>query len=152
MPLLPDFTDYQLQRAAFAARQEALLPATKATLFAALAGAGIKLVTLAYDGAGDSGQLEEMTVIDDDDRETELPDLMVDIEEATIEEPQPQRVRHSVRHVIEELAWRFLEQTHDGWENGNGAEGEFTFTVADQTISLGHNERFTDYSHYNYQF
>ena len=33
-------------------------------------------------------------------------------------------VKRTVRDVLETLAYDFLEQTHDGWENGDGAHGE----------------------------
>ena len=31
--------------------------------------------------------------------------------------------------------------THDGWENSDGAYGDFTFDVAERTITLDYNER-----------
>ena len=34
-----------------------------------------------------------------------------------------------------------LAQTHGGWENNEGAYGEFTFDVAQRTITLDYNER-----------
>ena len=37
-----------------------------------------------------------------------------------------------------------LEQTHGGWENNDGAYGEFTFDVAERTIKLDFNERISD--------
>jgi ParB family transcriptional regulator, chromosome partitioning protein len=41
-----------------------------------------------------------------------------------------------------------LEETHGGWENNDGAYGEFTFDVANRTITLAYNERHmeSDYS------
>ena len=46
------------------------------------------------------------------------------------------------------LAYDFLGQTHGGWENSDGAYGDFTFDVAERTITLDYNERHmeSDYS------
>ena len=54
----------------------------------------------------------------------------------------------SVRDAIERLAYDFLEVTHDGWENSDGAHGDFIFDVAERAITLDYNERHmeSDYS------
>jgi hypothetical protein len=44
---------------------------------------------------------------------------------------------------IERLAYHLLERTHCGWENNDGAYGDFTFDVAERTITLDYNERYT---------
>jgi hypothetical protein len=53
---------------------------------------------------------------------------------------------------IEALACDFLEETHDGWENGEGAHGEFFFALAERTITLDYNERYIEYSHHEHEF
>lgn len=50
----------------------------------------------------------------------------------------------SVSHAIDTLCYDFLEQRYGGWENNNGAHGEFTLNVADRTVELEFNGRFTD--------
>ena len=44
-------------------------------------------------------------------------------------------------------ATTILEQEQGGWENNDGAFGEFTFDVAERTIELEFNGRFTDIRH-----
>ncbi|MEQ1518940.1 MAG: DUF6878 family protein, partial [Usitatibacteraceae bacterium] len=39
-----------------------------------------------------------------------------------------------------------------GWENNDGAYGEFTFTVSDQSIALDYNERFTSSEHFAHEW
>lgn len=46
-----------------------------------------------------------------------------------------------MREVVETLVYALLEQTHCGWENNEGAYGEFTFDVGDRSITLDYNER-----------
>lgn len=50
----------------------------------------------------------------------------------------------SLSHGIEILCYDFLEQEHGGWENNDGAYGEFTLNVADRTVELEFNGRYTD--------
>lgn len=45
--------------------------------------------------------------------------------------------------MIERLVYDLLTDTHCGWENNDGAYGDFTFDVAERTITLDHNERYT---------
>jgi hypothetical protein len=54
----------------------------------------------------------------------------------------------SVSDVVEALAYDLLEEEHGGWENNDGAYGEFRFDVTDRTISLAYHERImtSDYS------
>jgi hypothetical protein len=50
------------------------------------------------------------------------------------------------------MAYDFLEQTHSGWEDGDGAFGQFTFTVADHSITLEFNERYVDSNYHQHEF
>jgi hypothetical protein len=68
------------------------------------------------------------------------------------ESPEIQRQTLTVRETIETVVYDFLRQTHDGWENSDGAYGEFTFDVAERTIKLDYNERYTSSEHYSHEF
>ncbi len=57
-----------------------------------------------------------------------------------------------VRDAIEKLAYDFLEEVHDGWENEDGAYGEFVFDVAERTIRLEYNERVMTTSYSEHEF
>jgi hypothetical protein len=72
----------------------------------------------------------------------------VEIAAAVWGHTEPERAVMSVRDAIERLAYDFLEETHDGWENSHGAYGDFIFDVAERTITLDYNERHmeSDYS------
>jgi hypothetical protein len=54
----------------------------------------------------------------------------------------------SIHHAIEAVVYSLLGQTHGGWENSDGPYGDFTFDVADRTITPDYNERHmeSDYS------
>lgn len=131
------------RRAAFA-EQLVLL---KASLFELLAARGIVLVTVTFDGCGDSGQIDDVVAFDEHGEvavpEDKLASAKVDSQAVTgTDDGEP------VKDVIETLAYDLLQSEHGGWENNEGAYGEFRFDVADRTITLGCNIRISsaDYS------
>lgn len=46
--------------------------------------------------------------------------------------------------AIEEISYALLEAKYDGWEINDGAFGEFRFDVAERTITLDFNQRYTE--------
>lgn len=54
--------------------------------------------------------------------------------------------------ALEQLAYDLLDQVHGGWENDDGAYGEFSFDVAARTITLDFNERFVSADHSQHLF
>lgn len=147
--LSPDYSAYFAREAERDRLDAELLPANKAALFGALAAAGIVTVVVTFDGYGDSGQIESVDARDSHG-DVALPENLVEIATAPWDGSGALRQLVPVAEAIETLAYRFLEQTHCGWENNDGAYGEFTFDVAAQTITLDHNSRYTaveSYSH-----
>jgi len=127
-------------------------PANKDALFDALARAGITRVDVEFDGYGDSGQIESITVRASD-AEATLPDDRIDfLNPVRGLADQVERSTHTVTEAIETLVYAFLQETHGGWENNDGAYGEFTFDVEKRTITLDYNERYTDSDHSFHEF
>ena len=111
----------------------------KAILFAALAEAGIHRVTIEYDGYADSGQMASITAWDDHVRKMPLPtEPRIHLVPET---PNFSAGEYSLEKAVECLAWDFLDECHDGWENDDGAYGVFLFEVRAGVIALEHNER-----------
>jgi NADH dehydrogenase FAD-containing subunit len=52
----------------------------------------------------------------------------------------------------EHLAYDFLSDTHCGWENNDGAYGEFCFDASARCIHLEFNERFTSSEVFTHNF
>ncbi len=124
----------------------------KAALFAALAASGVRLVTVRFDGQGDSGQIEAIDAFDAHNATIALPtaaiahrspaaDLM-----GLVEEPTP------VAEVIETMAYALLESTSCGWQNDDGAYGEFRFDVANGAVTLDYRERYMTEDRSQYVF
>ena len=142
-----DPSDWETKRAAQDELHAELQPLNKTALFDALAAAGVTHVVVSFDGYGDSGQIENVEA-KADDTVIAIPDATIEIAEAVWDRPEPNRTSVSIAAEIERLVYDLLTDTHCGWENNDGAYGDFTFDVAERTITLDYNERYTasDYS------
>jgi hypothetical protein len=118
----------------------------KGIVFDALAAAKITEVHLNFDGSCDSGQLEGLTALRGEEQ-VDLPDTTVPIR------CDGEPLRHTTLEVaIETLCYDYLEQTQGGWENDEGAYGEFYFNVASRAIKLEFNFRYTGVDTHNLRF
>lgn len=142
-----DPSDWEAKRAAQDRLHAELQPLNKTALFDALAAAGVTHVVVSFDGYGDSGQIENVEV-KAGDTVVAMPAATIEVSEAVWDEPAPNRTTISVADEIDRLVYDLLNDTHCGWENNDGAYGDFTFDVGDRTITLDYNERYTtsDYS------
>ena len=109
------------------------------------------IVTITYDGCSDSGQIEDIQANTQDELVT-LPSDQIECEHIHWGETEPTRSSRSLRDALEDLAFHYLGTTHNGWENGDGAYGEFTFDTATRSITLAYNERFTDSIYSEHEF
>jgi len=90
--------------------------------------AGVVRVQILYDGCGDSGQIESIAFLDDEGKRLDLA-TKVSFTEAE----------------LMELFYDLTQARHPGWENNDGACGEFEWDLAADTLEHTHNDRFTDY-------
>ncbi len=135
------FTDYIAREAERDRRRAELLPANKTAIFDALAAAGIATVIVVFDGGGDSGQIESVDTLNETGV-VPLPDVTVEIASPSYAEVNVDRQTSLLAEAIEIIAYDLLGATHGGWENNDGAYGEFTFDVATRVISLDFNGRY----------
>ena len=145
------FTDYIAREADRDRLRAELLPANKAAIFDALAPAGITTVVVVFDGGGDSGQIELVDALS----ETELmslPGVTVEIASSSYTDGTVNRRTASLQEAIETIAYDLLSATFGGWENNDGAYGEFTFDVATRVISLDFNGRYVAVASSSHEF
>ncbi len=141
-PTLPaPVSDWEIKRAEHERRDAELRAVNKTAVFDALAAAGITIVVIAFDGYGDSGQIENVEA-KAGEALVALPSGKVEIASAVWDQAELDRTAMTVYDAIERLVFDFLVMTHDGWENSDGAYGDFTFDVAERTITLDYNERY----------
>ncbi len=138
----PSFAEIFAQQSERLAKRAALRPANKERLFDGLSAAGITHVTVVFDGSGDSGQVESITAWAGETA-VDLPAAEIAYAALTSDEPEIEIRQLPLAEVVEQLAYDFLSDTHGGWENNEGAYGEFCFDAAARSIHLEFNERFT---------
>ncbi len=128
-PMLPQIeldaavSKFFAEQATYQQQMEALRPANKQALFDALAAAGIDLVTVTFDGSGDSGQIEDVTA-QRGGAVADLPSGEVTISTMRWGSGIVSTSTMPVTAAIEQMAYDFLSETHGGWENNDGAFGE----------------------------
>jgi hypothetical protein len=132
-----------------AAHADDIRARNKAIVFAALAEAGICRVTVEYDGSGDSGQIENVEAWNTANERMTFP-AEARIQLAS-ENPDHLLPGHNLEAAVETLAWDYLE-IHYGWENNDGAFGTFVFDVPNRTVTLEHNERYTEVNTTSHEF
>jgi hypothetical protein len=147
----PDWEASQAQERERARLAAEALPLNKTALFDALTAAGITSVTVRFDGYGDSGQIEEVSVEANGAAAT-LPAATITIAQPSSDSSRLDRTSLPVAEAIETLAYGFLTDTHEGWPNNEGAFGDFVFDVAKRTITLDYNERFMESENFQHSF
>jgi hypothetical protein len=153
-PLLPatiDFAAMLARQAQQDARTASLRPANKDRLFDGLTAADITHVTVSFDGYGDSGQIESIDAYSGE-QVVDLPATEIPYAALTWDAPEVELRSLSLEAVIEQLTYDFLSDAHGGWENNDGAYGEFCFDARARTIHLEFNERFISSELYNHDF
>jgi hypothetical protein len=144
-------SDWDAKQAAYDRLHAQLQISNKAALFDALAAAGVTIVVVSFDGYGDNAQIENIEVKAGEDIGA-LPAGEIEIARAAWGNSEPQHATVSIHDAVEQLAYDLLAATHSGWENNEGAYGEFTFDVAARTITLDYNERRIESANHQHVF
>ena len=123
----------------------------KNVVFDALVALGMTSVTVEFDGYSDSGQIEEI-IARGGGGDTELPSTSLTTFSPAEASCDVDAVETTLRDAIEALCYDFLNHEHSGWENGDGAYGEFRFDAGARSIHLDFNARFMDATNYSHDF
>ncbi len=115
----------------------------KQTIFDSLRESHIEKVIVVFDGEGDSGQIESIIAYKSD-TETPLPTPTVTLKAVDWNGDSQPDAAFPLPEAVERLCYDFLEQEHGGWENNDGAFGEFILNVIERTVSLDFNGRYSD--------
>lgn len=148
---MTDFADFsKLYQAHAKALAEANV-LNKAVVFDALVAAGVTRLTIEFDGEGDSGQLNGVAAYSGETRMT-LPPTPITLHRSQFNTHGLITHSEALTEAIETLCYDYLEQEYAGWENNDGAYGEFTFDVAAREIELDIDVRVSDSTHYKHTF
>ena len=85
-------------------------------------------------------------------RQADLPEGDVELMVPPHDMGEPVAKALPVDEAIEQIAYDLLGQKHCGWENNDGAYGEFSFHVAEGRIELDYNERISASEHYGHEW
>lgn len=102
----------------------------------------VKSFTVTFDGSGDSGQIEDIT-LKDSLLESNVIGATVSAGTVWTSEGSVKQINTepTMREVIEELCYAVLEGVCGGWEINEGSYGEFVFDVIKRKVRLDFNER-----------
>jgi hypothetical protein len=90
--------------------------------------AAVATVHIFYNGCGDSGQIETIEYTGADGKSIDIAG----------------RVGITESDLLD-LFYDLIEVRHAGWENNDGAFGEFDWDLATGSLKHSHSDRFTDY-------
>lgn len=119
----------------------ASIPMAKVQILGALEAAGVTVLSVNYDGYGDSGQMNDFNATLTDGSTVALADLPSSaspIADNTSDNEADEPV--TLADAIERFCCDLVEAHHDDYENNEGGNGEFTFDVAAGTVTLVHND------------
>jgi len=126
----------------------------KEILFDILAREGIKSVVVTFSGSGDDGS------VDSSDLPDKIKKIVVEgsrVSQGTVwhaagEVTHRWKENCTVEEIIQSLCYEAIEAKHDGWENGDGAYGDFNFDVEKRKVHLDFNQQYTESELYEYDF
>ena len=137
-----------------AQRRAALAPAVaefnKKALFDALRPLSITGVEVTFDGYGDSGQLDEPSFANATGA-VDPPCGEIEVQSVLYDGSGIETARVSITEAIEQICYDLLGEHHAGWENNDGAYGDFVFDVTANTITYTHNSRYTEVETSSYE-
>jgi hypothetical protein len=116
------------------------------SLLIKLADIGITGIMVRYDGAGDSGQIEEIQYC------TEPVDDIEEIEDKIdYHSPKLNELNSDLEKAIEDLVYKFLLEDIEDWYNNEGGYGEVSIMVPSGNYWINNNIRIVDYECYTHE-
>ena len=135
---------YEQQRRRRAELQPAVNAHNKKVLLAALETAGVRRVEVTFDGYGDSGQIDDIAVTDPAGFGLDALACDVELQQIAHDGSGVATQVMALPNAIEHICYDLLGAHHPGWENNDGAYGDFVFDVAADQIIYTHNNRYTE--------
>lgn len=132
----------------------------KEIIFDLLSSKGVATVTVTFDGGGDSGQIEEVIFLSEENEEMSDDICEIVVKGAKISSgsvwsdgdfKHTYKNDPTVKELIESFCYSALEALYGGWEINDGSFGEFVFRVKDRAVCFDFNERYTDSRLYEHE-
>ena len=123
----------------------------KESVFDALVAAGITSVAINFNGESDQGQIEHVQAYAGNE-DAQLPTTALAFNTVSWNTHKLDASSVPLSEAIEALCYDYLGQERGGWENDDGAYGDFTFHVVERRIELDFHARFTDSTYFGHIF
>ena len=125
----------------------------KEILFDLLAEKGIQEVHVTFEGSGDDGNLEDSD-LPKDVKSIFVEGCKIDEGDTWVGGKVKKNFKQGaeLEEIVQSLCYEALEVLHGGWENEDGAYGDFVFDVKRRTIHLDFNERYVESKLYEHDF
>lgn len=146
MTATPEYDRFLEEAARHHAGREAAFARNKTALFAAMAEAGLTLVEVEFDGAGDSGAIEGVRAFAAGDAEAVVPAIPVTLSPAAYDPDEAERSLN-LAEAVQEVAWDALALRCGGWENNEGGWGTVRFDAPAEAVTLDLHERVIESVH-----
>ena len=121
----------------------------KTAVFDALASTVIDRIAVTFNGEGDSGQIEKTVAYKNQDP-VQIPDACLMFQSVHWGTESPTSASTPLLEAIESLCYDFLADEYGGWENNDGAFGDFTFHVPERKIELSFNARYSEFVNHSH--
>lgn len=117
-------TDFAAMTEEWRVEREAANTSARAELLPQLRALGVTEVVAEYEGYGDSGNVENLTV-----------------------QPEGIALPEDLARSVEDFAWSIAYHQHPGFENNEGGYGTLTWDIAADSITLDHADRYVECNH-----
>lgn len=129
---------------------DTILSHNRTVLLDALRAAGAASAVVTYSGYGDSGNTNEIQILDAEGQEIRgNQTVSIQREDGRYVDGQWQSTCFaadmSLRDALDAFADRVVGHYHAGYENGDGGEGEITFDCASGTVRMAHRDFYTEH-------
>ncbi|WP_274630855.1 DUF6878 family protein [Arvimicrobium flavum] len=140
---MTDSHDWLAEHAALTALAEHRRRRNRDMLIAVLAEYGVATATIEFDGSGDEGQIESVTLYNDANEVVGMPAITVSFTETASATDEPATTVETLDQALERFAYDALCDFHSGWQDNDGGYGTVTLCVAAKTATLDFNGRYT---------
>lgn len=134
----------------------------KDKILAKLKELGITLVTVSYEGAGDSGDFEDAALIPADIEKGVSEDALsvntvtILVKESIFKDGKWEAKQHEkevpLSVAIQDMTYDLLEASHPGWELNEGSDGHFYIDVENGMVRLSHTNYYTTHEEFETEF
>lgn len=121
------------------------------TMFDQLRKAGATEVVIYFDGSGDSGSIESVSIYNADRQQVQVDQTVIYPKEKStwidghwVDEIEQKQI--SILEALEAYCYDELEKTQVDWYNNDGGFGEMRISLSDTvSVELEVNQRYTEY-------